>query len=307
MDKAHWLEVSLTVDGELAEAVSEVLSRYVSNGVVTERDIIYNDAEDRGTPVGPIRVFGYLPFDEQIEETRQRLEESLWHLSVIQPLPTPTFKTIVDQDWMIAWKKHYNPIPIGRKLLILPAWFDSDYPDRVPVKIDPCMAFGTGTHPSTQLCMQLLEDHIKPGYPFIDVGCGSGILSIAAVKLGADQAIAVDVDRAAIVGTRENAEINAVQDKIKVAQGSVQNILAGDLGVTQAPLVAANILAPIILQLFDDGLASLVARDGILLLSGILEEQVGKIRKVSEEKGLHFLEIRRINDWVALALARAPR
>ena len=307
MDKAHWLEVSLTVDGELAEAVAEVLSRYVSNGVVTERDVIYNDAEDRGTPVGPIRVFGYLPFDEQIEETRQRLEESLWHLSVIQPLPTPTFKTIVDQDWMIAWKKHYNPIPIGRKLLILPAWFDSEYPDRVPVKIDPCMAFGTGTHPSTQLCMQLLEDHVKPGNPFIDVGCGSGILSIAAVKLGADQAIAVDVDRAAIVGTRENAEINAVQDKIKVTQGSVENILAGDFGITQAPLVAANILAPIILRLFEDGLASLVAPDGILLLSGILEEQVGNIRKVSEQKGLHFLEIRRINDWVALALARAPR
>jgi ribosomal protein L11 methyltransferase len=307
VDKAHWLEVSLTVDGELAEAVAEVLSRYVSNGVVTERDVIYNDAEDRGTPVGPIRVFGYLPFDEQIEETRQRLEESLWHLSVIQPLPTPTFKTIVDQDWMIAWKKHYNPIPIGRKLLILPAWFDSEYPDRVPVKIDPCMAFGTGTHPSTQLCMQLLEDHVKPGNPFIDVGCGSGILSIAAVKLGADQAIAVDVDRAAIVGTRENAEINAVQDKIKVTQGSVENILAGDFGITQAPLVAANILAPIILRLFEDGLASLVAPDGILLLSGILEEQVGNIRKVSEQKGLHFLEIRRINDWVALALARAPR
>ena len=301
MDNAHWLEISLTVDGELAEAVAEVLSRFVANGVVTERDIIYNDAEDRGTPVGPIRVFGYLPFDEQIEETRQRLEESLWHLSVIQALPTPTFKTIVDQDWMSAWKKHYNPIPIGQKLLILPAWFDSKDPDRIAIKIDPCMAFGTGTHPSTQLCMQLLENYVKPGESFIDVGCGSGILSITAVKLGADQAIAVDVDRAAIIGTRENAEINAVQDQIKVGQGSTSKILAGDLGITNAPLVAANILAPIILRLFDDGLADLVAPGGVLLLSGILDEQVGKIRAAAEEKGLQFLEIKQINDWVALA------
>jgi ribosomal protein L11 methyltransferase len=301
VDNAHWLEISLTVDGELAEAVAEVLSRFVANGVVTERDIIYNDAEDRGTPVGPIRVFGYLPFDEQIEETRQRLEESLWHLSVIQALPTPTFKTIVDQDWMSAWKKHYNPIPIGQKLLILPAWFDSKDPDRIAIKIDPCMAFGTGTHPSTQLCMQLLENYVKPGESFIDVGCGSGILSITAVKLGADQAIAVDVDRAAIIGTRENAEINAVQDQIKVGQGSTSKILAGDLGITNAPLVAANILAPIILRLFDDGLADLVAPGGVLLLSGILDEQVGKIRAAAEEKGLQFLEIKQINDWVALA------
>lgn len=304
MDKAHWLEVSLSVDGELAEAVAEILSRFVSNGVVTERDMIYNDAEDRGTPVGPIRVFGYLPFDEQIEETRQRLEESLWHLSMIQPLPTPQFKTIADQDWMSAWKKHYNPIPIGRKLLILPAWFESNDPQRLPVKIDPCMAFGTGTHPSTQLCMQLLENHVKPGQPFIDVGCGSGILSIAALKLGASHAVAVDVDRAAIIGTRENAEINTVQDQIKVGQGSITMILAGDFGITQAPLVAANILAPIILRLFEDGLADLVSPGGVLLLSGILEEQIEKIQKAAEENGLHFLEIQQINDWVALAFAR---
>jgi ribosomal protein L11 methyltransferase len=117
--EARWLEVSLLVSGELAEAVAEVLDRYSSNGVVCEQGVTYNDAEDEGTPIGPIKVYAYFPIDTYLEEKRQRLEEALWHLGTIQALPEPTYKTIEDEDWMSAWKKHYRPIPIGK---MPPAW-----------------------------------------------------------------------------------------------------------------------------------------------------------------------------------------
>ena len=122
MAEAHWLEISLTVNGELAEAVAEVLDRYASNGVVYESGVVYNDAEDEGTPTGPVRVYAYLPVDEYLEDKRQRISQALWHLGRIQPLPEAAYRTIEDEDWMAAWKTHYHPIPIGTRLLVLPAW-----------------------------------------------------------------------------------------------------------------------------------------------------------------------------------------
>ncbi len=121
----NWLEVSLTVDGELAEAVAEVLARFAPNGVMTEQGVQFLDEEDHGTPTGPVIVRAYLEMNEQIEDTRQKLEESLFYLGMIQPLPVPLYKQIADQNWMEAWKQHYQPIPIGKRLLILPVWLDS--------------------------------------------------------------------------------------------------------------------------------------------------------------------------------------
>ncbi len=159
-----WLEVALTVDGELAEAVADVLARFAPNGVTTEQAVRYNDAEDEGTPVGPITVRAYLPADETLETRRSKLEEALFYLGMIQPLPKPTFKPIEDQNWMEAWKEHYQPIPIGKRLVIVPAWLESPDPERLPIKIDPGMAFGTGTHPTTQLCLEFIEESMAE-YP----------------------------------------------------------------------------------------------------------------------------------------------
>src|SRR5512137_2134365 len=187
----NWLEVSLTVNGELAEAVADVLARFAPNGVTTEQAVTFVHDEDEGTPIGPITVRAYLPADACMEERRHKLEESLFYLGMIQPLPVPVFTPLPDQNWMEAWKERYKPIPIGRKLIIVPAWLESPDEKRIPIRIDPGMAFGTGTHPTTQLCLEFVEA-LSPGsgaagqLPFsvIDVGCGSGILSIAALKLG---------------------------------------------------------------------------------------------------------------------------
>lgn len=304
----NWLEVSLLVDGELAEAVADVLARFAPNGVVTESTgVKFLDEENEGVAVGPVSVRAYLEMNDQIEETRQKLEESLFYLGMIQPLPAPTYKQIADQNWMEAWKASYKPIPIGKRLMIVPAWMDSPEPKRIPIKIDPGMAFGTGTHPTTQLCLELIESFFVERSTLnvqrltvIDVGCGSGILSIAALKLGAASALGVDIDIESVVNSRENADKNGIGAELILGQGSVAEVLAGQFDYKSAPLVVANILAPIIIRLFDAGLADLVDAGGEIILSGILAEQVERVIEAASAKGLVLTDKRQMKDWVAL-------
>jgi ribosomal protein L11 methyltransferase len=313
----NWLEVSLTVNGELAEAIADVLARFAPNGVMTEQGIKYTDDEDAGTPTGPITVRAYLEINDQVEETRQKLEESLYYLGMIQPIPTPVYRQIADQNWMEAWKQHYKPILIGERLLILPAWMESPDPNRIAIKIDPGMAFGTGTHPTTQLCLELMEkaifdirESINSGrisnseFRVIDVGCGSGILSIAAIKLGATKALGVDIDEESVRNARENADTNGVGEELILGVGSVREIFEGKFDFTKAHLVVANILAPVIVRLLDAGLADLIEEGGAIILSGILQEQERGVIEAAQVHGLRMNERRQMGDWVALAMCR---
>ena len=322
-----WLEVSLTVNGELAEAVADVLARFAYSGVMMEQGVKYQDDEDAGTPAGPITVRAYLEMNDQVEEKRQKLEESLYYLGMIQPLPAPIYKQIADQNWMEAWKQHYKPILIGQRLVILPAWMDSPEPNRVAIRIDPGMAFGTGTHPTTQLCLELMERAIlsirdsengnrggtndsrisNNEFRVIDVGCGSGILSIAAIKLGSKSTLGVDIDPGSVKNARENADINHVGEELILGVGSVQEILDGKFAFRKAPLVVANILAPVIIRLFDAGLADLVEENGAIILSGILQEQAKGVIEAGQARGLKLNELRQMGDWVALTMNRSIR
>jgi ribosomal protein L11 methyltransferase len=299
-----WLEVSLTVDGEMAEAVAEVLSRYAPNGVVIESTTIEDSLENEGHSVGPLRVCAYLPIDEAIEETRQRIEESIWHLGRIRHLPEPEFKPIKDINWSESWKKHYRPIKIGKRLIILPSWLEPPDKTRIPIHIDPGMAFGTGTHPTTQLCLEMLEDYTPPGGDVLDIGCGSGILSIAALKLGARRAFGVDIQEDVIPAALANATANGVADQVEFAQGSVDEIKSGLWETKQTPLVIANILAFILNQLLDEGLGDLIAPGGVLILSGILEEQVVEMHTAIKLNRFEILKQTQIEDWVAIAVGR---
>ncbi len=307
----NWLEVSLTINGELAEAVADVLGRFAPNGVMTEQSVEFLNDEDEGSPTGDITVKAYLPTDEHLDETRNKLEEALFYLGRIQPIPEPTYTPIGDQNWMEAWKERYQPIPIGKRLMILPAWMDLPDSSRISVKIDPGMAFGTGTHPSTQMCLDLLEvvfdsrishiEYANTQYSVIDVGCGSGILSVAALKLGALFALGVDIDEAAITNSRENAENNGVaSEAFQLGIGSVEDVRAGKFSISSAPLVLANILAPILIRLFEAGMAELVEPGGCIILAGILDHQENDVIKAAQEHGLKLTDRRQINDWVAL-------
>ena len=305
----NWLEVSLTVDGELAESVADVFARFAPNGVMTEQGVKYNDAEDVGTPTGPITVRAYLEVNDQLEDTRQKLEESLFYLGMIKPLPTPLYTQIADQNWMEAWKQYYKPILIGQRVLILPAWMESPEPERIAIKIDPGMAFGTGTHPTTQLCLELMEVSFDllgledlTGLHVIDIGCGSGILSIAAIKLGAGKVLGVDIDEESVKNSRENADTNGVGDELIFGAGSVQEILDGKFDFKKAPLVVANILAPILIRLFDAGMADLIEDNGMIVLSGILQEQEQNVIEAGQAKDLRMIERRQMGDWVALTM-----
>jgi ribosomal protein L11 methyltransferase len=167
------------------------------------------------------------------------------------------------------------------------------------------MAFGTGTHPTTQLCLELLEKDFVIHHPssVIDVGCGSGILSIAALKLGAQSVLGVDIDAGSIVNARENANTNQIGDELMLGVGSVADILEGKFPLRKAPLVLANILAPVIVRLLDAGLAELLAEDGTLILSGILHDQARSVVEAAQTKHLSLVEQKQRGDWVALTMS----
>ena len=310
MTDKHWLEVSLIIEGELAEAVSEVLRRYLPDGVVIESTaVMAGPADENGQAVGPLRVCGYIPADENLEETRRKIELGLWYLGRISPLPTPEFKLIREVNWMEAWKEHYHPIPIGRQMLILPAWIVPPDDGRIPIRIELGMAFGTGTHPTTQLCLALAEDFFASQGPpisikVIDIGCGSGILSIASIKLGAEKVLGVDIDPEAIRASRENASLNGLSEQLELGIGSVTEVRAGKFSMEKSQLVFANILAPVLVQLLNQGLAELVITGGSLILSGILAEQSPEVGRALDEHGFHKVKRLQMGDWVALAAQR---
>ena len=311
----NWLEVSLSVDGELAEAVADVLARFAPNGVATEQGVRHDTQSAEGVPQGPVTVRAYLAEDDQTEATRLRIEESLHYLGMIRPLPKPAFRLIADQNWMEAWKRHYKPIAIGRRLIIVPVWVASPAGDRVAVKFNPGMAFGTGTHPSTQLCLELIERALDPQAErtertairpttSIDVGCGSGILSVAALRLGATSALGVDTDPEAIANARENAAANGIGPELELGVGSVREILGGKFTRRRASLVAANILAQVIAGLFAEGLADLLEEDGTMVLGGILEDHVAMVLSAAAKAGLSPRDRLQTGDWVALSMKR---
>lgn len=305
MSESTWMEVSLTVNGELAEAVAEVLARYIPAGVVIESTEVYAGPEDEnGQAVGPLRVCGYLPVDDQLEVTRRKIEEGLWYLGRISPLPLPVFRTIAEVNWVEAWKQHYHPIPVGEGLMIVPAWLEPELDGRIPIRINPGMAFGTGTHPTTQLCMLLTEKFVRgvcQDPRVLDVGCGSGILAVTALKLGAVQALGVDIDPLAMDASHQNAQLNGVADGLELGIGSVGEIRRGMFGLQQGELVFANILAPVLVRLLDQGLGDLVAPGGWLVLSGILVEQSLEVENALGRHGLTLRERSQSGDWVALA------
>ena len=306
--QATWLEVSLTVDGELAEAVAEVLARFAPDGVVIEStQVISDESDNEGRVIGPLRVSAYLAIDDQVESTRQKLSEALWYLGRIRPLPPPQFTPIVEKDWSEAWKQHYQPIAIGKRLMIVPAWMEVDTQGRIPIRMDPGMAFGTGAHPTTQLCLEAIEGCYTEGFnpqTVIDLGCGSGILAVAALKLGAQHALGIDIDADAIRAAIKNAETNGVSSNLEVGLGSLAEIKAGAFSLQSAPLVLANILAPVLTRLFEQGLGDLVSPKGKLILSGILAEQANEVAAAARQQGFTGIEQLQSGDWVALVVER---
>ena len=296
-----WLELSFILNGELAEAVTEVLSRYASGGIAIEMA-----AEDNGTlsAATDVLVKAYIPIDGQEDEQKRRIEEGLWHLSQIQPIPAPEFRILKEADWQTSWKKHFHPIPIGKRLLITPPWITIEESGRKVIVLEPGMAFGTGLHPSTRICLEAMDDILQPGDNILDIGCGTGILSIAAVLLGANHVLAVDTDEIAVQATRENAERNRVTEHIQVESGSLEQVNILQPGTLKPDLIVANILSHVLIDLIQSGLATYVKPKGTIILSGILADQIEPLVTLAANADLELLEVRSEKDWRGLIFKR---
>ncbi len=304
MDKPKaWLEASIICSGELAEAVAEVFSRFSPDGVVMNSVTRYDSLGHEEIPTGNMQVVAYFPQDESTEAARNQLEQAIWHMSQIVPLDPIAYQLVLDQNWMEAWKANYKPLKIGRNLIVLPAWVDPALAEnRIPIIISPDMAFGTGTHPSTQLCMLALEKYGVKEMNVIDIGTGSGILSIEAAKLGAERILGVDNDPDAIPSAINNAALNGVADKIVFEVGTHTDVLKRTDGLNQSPRVIANILSPILANMLSTGLSDLVSPSGLLFLGGVLDHQAQSLADLARSLGLSLRETLQQEDWVVLVL-----
>ena len=303
---ANWIEVTMRVDGESAEAVAEVLQRYGHQGVSVEQEGITPDIWDEGEVPPPqnLLVRAYFPDDHRADDTKKQLETALGHMNMMYPMPDPEYTIIKEEDWAEAWKVHYHPLRVGKHLLVRPLWIDVvPEPDDIIISLDPGMAFGTGTHPTTQLCLEALEDLTQANHEILDLGCGSGILSIAAAKLGAKQVLGLDIDPIAVKATLENAEANGVADQIIADEGSLEYVLKSG---RQFDFIVVNILAKIILQMTENNLGDTVRPGGLAIFSGIIDTQVDEVEEALRKTGLEPYARRQQGDWFLIE-AKRPR
>jgi ribosomal protein L11 methyltransferase len=297
-----WIEVSLEVDGEGAEAVADVLRRYAHQGVAIEQTYPGEIWPDEAAPPGKLSVRAYFPDDHQANETKRQIQEALYYLGRLHPLPAPSFRTVNEEDWADAWKQHYHPIRVGKRLLIKPAWIDMEAgPDDIVIEMDPGMAFGTGTHPTTQLCLMACEWFARPGMCMVDLGTGSGILSIAAARLGCYRVLARDIDETVVRVAQENIERNGVAEKVIVQHGSLDGLVTTN---RHFDLAMANITAKVILKMAGEGLQHVVWPGGRFIFSGIIDEQAGEVITALENVGLMLEGQRQMGDWVMLITRR---
>ncbi len=299
-------EISVATDGEAAEAVAEVLRPFAyQEGVVLEQ---LGDASNPDPmavePTVTVKIF--VPQEEDTPELRRRLEEILYQMNRLYPVPPPTYQLLAETDWANAWKEHYHPFRIGKRTWIRPSWYDEELEgteadgtvqaDDIVLVLDPGMAFGTGLHPTTQNCLRALEEIVETGDKVLDVGTGSGILAIAALKLGAARVFGVDTDELAVRTAAANATLNQVDDLFSVWQGELSSVSERDWDV-----VLVNILAPVIIGLLGEGqLMSYVAETGWLVLSGIIDSQVAGVEEAVAAAGGNVVDRIVVRDWVTL-------
>ncbi len=287
-------------EAETAEAVSEVMSRYAPNGVAIEqiaRDIQLGADEDAAAQLEPIvAVRAYLPLGDEVAAKRQQIEEGLWHLSQIVPLPEPTFRVVAESDWANAWKEHYHVVHLGERFVIKPTWREYEaQPHEIVVELDPGMAFGTGLHPTTQMCLAAIEKYAAPELDLLDLGTGSGILAIGAALLGVKSIVAIDNDPLAVKAAMENAAMNHVQDRITVGLGSL-----AEAAQQTYDLIIVNILARVIIALCEEGLGRVFRSGGRAILAGLIDTQEYGVREALAAQGLRVIDRLQEKDWVCL-------
>ena len=301
---SRWIELSVEADVEAVEPVSEILGR-VATGTAVQPTRLIRDPNDelaaREDPGAPFLVVAHIPDDEGAAAAIESTERALWHLQAFGLRPVGALRTrlVDDGDWTDAWKAHYVPQRVGR-VVIVPSWLEEPLrPGEVAITLDPGMAFGTGLHPTTRGCLHLLQEVSPMPAGVLDVGCGSGVLALAALRLGAERAVGVDTDPLAVAATRENAERNRLADRVTVNEGTLPASAEG-----RHELVLANLVAAVLIELAPR-LAAHLAPGGVLLASGIIEPRATEVIAALRAAGLSVTARRDDGEWVSLRLEHA--
>jgi ribosomal protein L11 methyltransferase len=253
----------------------------------------------------PVKVHAYLPIDGKEEQARQQVAQGLWHLSNLGPQFVGDLQTRIvhEEDWANAWKDYYHVTHIGQRLVIRPSWRDYTSNDNeVVLELDPGMAFGTGLHPTTRMCLEQLEQRTRPGMRILDVGTGSGILALAAAKLGAASVHCIDNSSVAVESATANAVINHLSDRITVTLGVLDEVEATRLA-GQYDLVLANIIARVIGSIAHN-FAQVLVPGGIVITSGIIEDRRHEAEQPLLAAGLKRVDQAIIDDWVTLIMQK---
>jgi ribosomal protein L11 methyltransferase len=303
----HWLELSVQAHPEAVESVSELLNRYTTGGIAIEEPIeLINEGQEYRVLTGqPVKVHAYLPIDGTEEEMRQQVAEGLWHLSSLWPQSIGDLQTRIvnEEDWANAWKDYYHVTHIGQRLVIRPSWRDyTPKDDEVVLELDPGMAFGTGLHPTTRMCLEQIEQRTRPGMRVLDVGTGSGILALAAAKLGAASVHCIDSSSIAVASATANAAANHLSDRITVMQGELDEIEATRMA-GQYDLVLANIIARVIGSVAPY-LAQVLVPGGLLITGGIIQERRHEAEQPLLAAGLKLIDQAVIDDWITFIMRK---
>jgi ribosomal protein L11 methyltransferase len=303
----HWLELTVQAHPEAVESVSELLNRYTTGGIAIEEPIeLINEGQEYRVLTGqPVKVHAYLPIDGTEEEMRQQVAEGLWHLSSLWPQSIGDLQTRIvnEEDWANAWKDYYHVTHIGQRLVIRPSWRDyTPKDDEVVLELDPGMAFGTGLHPTTRMCLEQIEQRTRPGMRVLDVGTGSGILALAAAKLGAASVHCIDSSSIAVASATANAAANHLSDRITVMQGELDEIEATRMA-GQYDLVLANIIARVIGSIAPY-LVQVLVPGGLLITGGIIQERRHEAEQPLLAAGLKLIDQAVIDDWITLIMRK---
>ncbi|MBO5670204.1 MAG: 50S ribosomal protein L11 methyltransferase [Clostridia bacterium] len=302
----EWYEVTVRAAQQDLETIQNIAMFLSVGGIYTED---YSDLEQQCEEITGMRLIDeeLLAKDKTVGAVHIYLEPQTNVTEWVQDLKLRlddngvaceiSHSTVAEEDWNESWKQYYKPTHVGEHFVIVPCWEEYEaQPDDVIIKMDPGMAFGTGTHESTQLCLSLLEKNVVPGCRMMDIGTGSGILAIGALLLGAKDACAYDIDPVAVKMSGINAELNGVQDRLQVREGGLDDSFGGGFEV-----ITANIVADVIIAILPS-VKTKLAENGTLIVSGIIDSREQDVVDAVSANGMHIAERRTKNNWVSFAL-----
>jgi ribosomal protein L11 methyltransferase len=305
-----WIEIKIKTTEEACDAISYMLTSIGAGGVAIEdpneirretqksNSIDYVDDEFLNSLGEDVVVKAYFPGETNVPELVSLIKEKLAFIGTFLNVGEGYcgYAEMDEEDWSNSWKKYYKPLHLTDRLIVKPSWENYDNKDgEIIIEMNPGMAFGTGTHETTKMCAVLLDKYVKDGCRVIDVGCGTGILSIIASKLGAAEVTAVDIDEVAVKVAKENLELNKV-DNVRVFKGVLD-----DIEKEKRDIVVANIIANVIMDI-SSRVPYYLKKDGLFIASGIIKERKQEVLDECLRKGFECVEIIEMGEWVAIVL-----